>query len=65
MKVNIPIMKSDPLVLVTDETEWEWDEERGRFRRLDAPDETWAEMVTIEGSEENIKIVLERLSGDA
>jgi len=58
-KVNIPIMRSDPLVLVTDKTEWEWD--GLRWRRLDAPDEIWAENVTIEGSEENIALILDKL----
>ena len=63
MKVNIPIVKSDPLMLITDETEWVW---TGiRWKRNDVPDETWFEMVTIEGSEENVKIILERLECDA
>jgi len=65
MKVNIPISKNDPLALVTDETEWEWDDAGQRWRRLDAPDEAWMEMVTLEGSEENIKIILGRLESDA
>ena len=59
MKVNIPIMKRDPLVLVTDRTEWEWD--GSRWKRLDVPDEIWAENVTLEGSEENIALILEKL----
>jgi len=61
MKVNIPFFKHDPLALVTDETEWEWDEHWQRWKRLDAPDEIWVENVTIEGSEENVKAILERL----
>ena len=62
MKVNIPIMKNDPLVLVTDKTEWAWD--GTRWRRLDVPDEIWAENVTLEGSEENIALVLEKFLGE-
>ena len=62
MKVNIPIMKSDPLVLVTDLTAWEWDEAWRRWKRADAPDEIWYENVTIEGSEENIALILEKLN---
>ena len=61
MKVNIPIMKHDPLALVTDETEWEWNEQEGRWKRLDAPDEEWVEIVTLEGSEENVAHILKKL----
>ena len=61
MKVNIPIMKHDPLALVTDETEWEFDGHR--WKRTDVPDEIWAENVTIEGSEENVKLILSKLEG--
>ena len=59
MKVNIPIMKHDPLVLITDKTEWAWNGHR--WKRLDVPDEIWAENVTIEGSEENVRLILEKL----
>ena len=59
MKVNIPIMKADPLMLVTDKTEWEWD--GSRWKRLDVPDEIWAENVTRDGSEENVKLILSKL----
>ena len=59
MKVNVPIMRSDPLALVTDKTKWVWDGHR--WHRLGVPDEIWAENVTIEGSEENVKFILSKL----
>ena len=65
MKALMPMLKTDPLMLVTDEAKWEWDEEWKRWKRNDVPDEIWTEMVTIEGSEENVKIILEKLERDA
>ena len=59
MKVNIPVLKYDPLVPVTDKTEWAWD--GSRWKRLDVPDEIYVENVTIEGSEENVKLILSKL----